>query len=113
MPAGIRMLDAMNRVLFPVLFPELVAAKGDDASAIGTIENPFTVDDGGDPSVRCFKFCCCSVCGEVERCTPSNDFYGTSAPLRCERCFARELSRRGMAGWLQPDGTVEPLKGES
>lgn len=32
MPAGIRMLDAMNRALFPVLFPELVAAKSDEVA---------------------------------------------------------------------------------
>lgn len=34
------------------------------------------------------KLCRCSVCGDVSRCTPINDFYGEEGePLKCEKCM--------------------------
>jgi hypothetical protein len=39
---------------------------------------------------RAYKDCLCCVCGEISKCTPSNDFYSTpdhGEGLVCERCF--------------------------
>lgn len=41
---------------------------------------------------RRHRFCKCRVCGVVEKCTPTNDFFTLKtdhpdAGLLCERCF--------------------------
>ncbi len=58
----------------------------------GTKDDPFT-HAVGDPKARRRKYCRCSVCGNVETCTPTTDFWGKDgAPLRCEPCFDQKLS---------------------
>ena len=39
---------------------------------------------------RQYKNCLCCVCGEISKCTPTNDFYQTDdhgEGIVCERCF--------------------------
>lgn len=38
-----------------------------------------------------YKLCLCSVCGQIERCTPNFDYYTTTEHdgLVCEECFAK------------------------
>lgn len=56
----------------------------------GTQENPYTLRDvrGSSFHERRYKFCECSRCGKVERCTPEHDFYLDKAETRlyCESC---------------------------
>lgn len=45
---------------------------------------------------RRHRMCKCGTCGDVSRCTPSNDFYGKDGePLQCERCMMAEMTAEG------------------
>ena len=47
---------------------------------------------------RCWKYCLCCICGTVEMCTPSFDYYTTKdhgEALVCENCF-REIVRKAL-----------------
>ena len=67
--------------------------------ALGDRDDPFTHRTFGEG----YKWCRCSVCGEVHVCTPSFDFYVEGArpeedvgkPLICETCFRSLLNARG------------------
>lgn len=46
---------------------------------------------------RCYKQCMCCVCGNISKCTPTNDFYSTKLHgerLICERCFYEYLGHK-------------------
>jgi hypothetical protein len=46
---------------------------------------------GADAAERKHQWCRCAMCGVVERCTPSNDFYGQEGEgLVCERCVLKK-----------------------
>ena len=50
--------------------------------------------DGPD---RRYRLCFCSVCREVQRCVPENDFYEVdgSPSLMCSGCFRKPLEAKG------------------
>lgn len=71
-------------------------------------EKVFACANDGD---RRAKLCRCGVCGVVQRCLPSFDFYGRGAdPLTCERCFRDLLNARGIKT-LPVDGFPELPRG--
>ena len=58
-------------------------------------EEPITRSSEGD---RAYRLCRCAECGEVSRCTPTNDFYDNrpghpNDMLFCLTCTVRPPSR--------------------
>lgn len=51
-------------------------------------------DDGPD---RQYRMCFCSVCEEVQRCVPVNDFYEADGgkSLVCSGCFRKSMEAKG------------------
>lgn len=70
--------------------------------AMGDRDDPFMLAVGD----RRQKWCKCSSCGEVAKCTPHFDFYTrrfqSTNGLECERCMRERLAGLGVNVSLMP-----------